>query len=81
MGFICRESALECYISYVFRCESEAVADELVSAITQAFIAAADSFRKDRNPQPLSCEHCPMVWYHKLCIELEGNFFFNIKKN
>jgi hypothetical protein len=20
----------------------------------------------------LSCEHCPMVWYHKLCAEVEG---------
>lgn len=26
---------------------------------------------KEKSPL-FSCEHCPMIWYHKLCQELEG---------
>lgn len=29
-GFICREATMECFIGYVFKCQSESVADDLV---------------------------------------------------
>jgi hypothetical protein len=30
-GFICREQNVECYIAYVFKCQSESVADDVVA--------------------------------------------------
>jgi len=41
------------------------------AAIKQAFLATSEVQRREKLPV-LSCEHCPMVWYHKLCAEVEG---------
>lgn len=41
------------------------------AAIKQAFLATSEAQRREKVPV-LSCEHCPMVWYHKLCAEVEG---------
>ncbi|KAG8224436.1 hypothetical protein J437_LFUL001386, partial [Ladona fulva] len=77
-GFICKEPNVECFVGYVFRCQSGSVADDVAGAITQAFSATNDPHRKDKHkaqvqqpPPVVSCEHCPMVWYHKLCAEIE----------
>ncbi|XP_054261715.1 TBC1 domain family member 1 isoform X2 [Macrosteles quadrilineatus] len=70
-GFICRESGLDYHVGYVFKCESDSVADDVVGAISQAHITACEAVRKEKQPV-LSCEHCPMVWYHKLCAEIES---------
>ncbi|XP_034946750.1 TBC1 domain family member 4 isoform X2 [Chelonus insularis] len=72
-GFICREVAAEGFAGYIFKCQSASVADDLVGAITQAFIATChgNNPKKERHPV-FSCEHCPMVWYNKLCQEIEG---------
>lgn len=71
-GFICREgpnqTTTTTYIGFVFKCESQSVAADAVQAITQAFTNAET--RPFRNTIT-SCEHCPMVWYHKLCSEVE----------
>lgn len=69
-GFICRETVNQqtVYVGFVFKCESQSVASDAVQAITQAFTNAES--RQFRN-QVTSCEHCPMVWYHKLCAEIE----------
>ncbi|XP_011687771.1 PREDICTED: TBC1 domain family member 4 isoform X1 [Wasmannia auropunctata] len=67
-GFICKES--EYFIGYVFKCQSGSVADDLVAAISQAFLTTCDAVRKERYPV-FSCEHCPMYWYNKLCQEIE----------
>lgn len=68
-GFVCRESTNQStYIGFIFKCESQSVAADAVQAITQAF-ANADT-RPFRNAVT-SCEHCPMIWYHKLCTEVE----------
>ncbi|OXU18060.1 hypothetical protein TSAR_005564, partial [Trichomalopsis sarcophagae] len=72
-GFICRDNSAERFVGYIFKCQSESVADDLVAAITQAFVASCDGqpIRKERQPV-FSCEHCPMVWYSRLCQEVEG---------
>jgi len=44
------------------------------AAITQAFQATNEHAKRDRSAPIFSCEHCPMVWYHKLCTELEGTY-------
>ncbi|KAK9507288.1 hypothetical protein O3M35_007179 [Rhynocoris fuscipes] len=53
------------YVGFVFKCESPSVAEELVAAISQATVS-------DKKLTVVSCEHCPMVWYHRLCSDLEG---------
>lgn len=30
-GFICKENTIDCFIGYVFKCQSESVADDLVA--------------------------------------------------
>lgn len=70
-GFICKEANAESYIGYVFKCQSESVADDVVGAITQAYLAVNDNMRKEKQAV-ISCDHCPMVWYHKLCAEIES---------
>ncbi|KAJ8967022.1 hypothetical protein NQ314_003139 [Rhamnusium bicolor] len=67
-GFICREgSNTHTYIGFIFKCESPSVASDACAAITQAFLNTETRPR----PSVTSCEHCPMVWYHKLCVEIE----------
>ncbi|XP_039302807.1 TBC1 domain family member 4 isoform X2 [Solenopsis invicta] len=68
-GFICKES--EYFIGYVFKCQSGSVADDLVAAISQAFLTNYNVTRKERY-SIFSCDHCPMYWYNKLCQEIEG---------
>ncbi|XP_068153122.1 TBC1 domain family member 1 isoform X2 [Drosophila tropicalis] len=70
-GIICRELNNEGYIGYVFKCQSENVCDDIVAAIAQAFDTCAEQ-KKKQETQIFSCEHCPMLWYHKLCNDVEG---------
>ncbi|BFF91605.1 TBC1 domain family member 4 [Drosophila madeirensis] len=70
-GIICRELNNEGYIGYVFKCQSEHVCDDIVAAIAQAFDTCAEQ-KKKQETQIFSCEHCPMLWYHKLCTDVEG---------
>ncbi|XP_017880644.1 TBC1 domain family member 1 isoform X2 [Ceratina calcarata] len=69
-GFICKENYVG-FTGYVFKCQSESVADDLVAAISQAFVGTCDVPRKEQY-SVFSCEHCPMYWYNKLCHEIEG---------
>uniref|UniRef100_A0A2M4B9S9 Rab-GAP TBC domain-containing protein n=1 Tax=Anopheles marajoara TaxID=58244 RepID=A0A2M4B9S9_9DIPT len=72
-GIICRDLNNDGYIGYVFKCQSEQVADDIVMAISQAFQACSAQKQKERAAaQIFSCEHCPMLWYHKLCTDIEG---------
>ncbi|XP_063836449.1 TBC1 domain family member 1 [Ostrinia nubilalis] len=71
-GFVCRETN-ESYACYVFKCESDSVACEVINAIKQAFVAHAELLKKSREKSPnMTCEHCPMLWYHRLCHDIEG---------
>ncbi|XP_016911320.1 TBC1 domain family member 1 isoform X2 [Apis cerana] len=70
-GFICKENNVDFFIGYIFKCQSESVADDLVAAISQAFVGTCEVPRKERY-SVFSCEHCPMYWYSKLCQEIEG---------
>uniref|UniRef100_A0A182Q5F0 Rab-GAP TBC domain-containing protein n=1 Tax=Anopheles farauti TaxID=69004 RepID=A0A182Q5F0_9DIPT len=72
-GIICRDVNNDGYIGYVFKCQSEQVADDIVQAISLAFLACSEQKQKDKaSAQIFSCEHCPMLWYHKLCTDTEG---------
>ncbi|XP_062553983.1 TBC1 domain family member 1 isoform X2 [Armigeres subalbatus] len=72
-GIICRDVNNDGYIGYVFKCQAENVADEIIIAISQAFMVCSEQKQKDKAAaQIYSCEHCPMLWYHKLCSDVEG---------
>ncbi|XP_041762951.1 TBC1 domain family member 1 isoform X2 [Anopheles merus] len=72
-GIICRDVNNDGYIGYVFKCQSEQVADDIVTAISLAFTACSEQSQKHKPAaQIFSCEHCPMLWYHKLCTDTEG---------
>ncbi|XP_076254092.1 PTB_TBC1D1_like and TBC domain-containing protein plx isoform X2 [Rhynchophorus ferrugineus] len=68
-GFICKEMspAMQTFTGYIFKCESSSIATDAVAAITQAFLNTEQKAR----PPITSCDHCPMVWFHKLCTEIE----------
>ncbi|KRT81727.1 GTPase activator protein [Oryctes borbonicus] len=68
-GFIAKENGnTNTFIGFVFKCESASVASEAVGAIMQAFNNAETRAK----PIVTSCDHCPMVWFHKLCCEVEN---------
>ncbi|XP_054979654.1 TBC1 domain family member 4 isoform X2 [Sorex araneus] len=72
-GFICRESpepGLSQYICYVFQCASEALVDEVMLTLKQAFSTAAAL--QSAKTQIKLCEACPMHSLHKLCERIEG---------
>ncbi|CAH1131920.1 unnamed protein product [Ceutorhynchus assimilis] len=68
-GFVCRENAngMQTFMGYIFKCESGSISSDAVAAITQAFLSSEPKTR----PMITSCEHCPMVWFHKICTEIE----------
>ncbi|XP_043369905.1 TBC1 domain family member 1 isoform X2 [Dermochelys coriacea] len=72
-GFICRESSGNsgCYfVCYVFQCTDEALVDEIMMTLKQAFTVAA--VQQNSKAQLQLCEGCPMQFLHKLCEKIEG---------
>ncbi|XP_067845002.1 TBC1 domain family member 1 isoform X3 [Heptranchias perlo] len=72
-GFICRESpdSGSChFVCYVFQCTNEALVDEIMLTLKQAFTAAA--VHQNMKIQAQLCEGCPMNCLHKLCEKIEG---------
>lgn len=66
-------SSANTYIGYVFKCESPSVASDAVNAVSQAFTNPDNSKSNvSSRPQLTTCDHCPMVWYHRLCVEVEN---------
>ncbi|XP_022255719.1 TBC1 domain family member 4-like isoform X2 [Limulus polyphemus] len=75
-GFICREilSGADTYVGYVFRCQREQVVDEVMFSLKQAFHSAHQTFQQQQvaRNQTFMCESCPMHWFHRLCLDIEG---------
>ncbi|XP_032709431.1 TBC1 domain family member 1 isoform X2 [Lontra canadensis] len=72
-GFICRESSGGGgfhFVCYVFQCTNEALVDEIMLTLKQAFTVAAVQ-RTAQVPAQL-CEGCPLQGLHKLCERIEG---------
>ncbi|NXS90973.1 TBCD1 protein, partial [Jacana jacana] len=72
-GFICRESAENGgfhFVCYVFQCTDEALVDEIMMTLKQAFTVAA--VQQTSKAQPQLCEGCPIQSLHKLCEKIEG---------
>ncbi|XP_036372777.1 TBC1 domain family member 1 isoform X3 [Megalops cyprinoides] len=72
-GFICRESLENgnCqFVCYVFQCTDEALVDEIMLTLKQAFSVAA--LQQSSRTQCQQCESCPMQQLHRLCERIEG---------
>ncbi|XP_058402855.1 TBC1 domain family member 1 isoform X2 [Diceros bicornis minor] len=72
-GFICRESSGGGgfhFVCYVFQCTNEALVDEIMMTLKQAFTVAAVQ-QTARAPAQL-CEGCPLQGLHRLCERIEG---------
>ncbi|XP_021573166.1 TBC1 domain family member 1 isoform X3 [Carlito syrichta] len=72
-GFICRESSGGGgfpFVCYVFQCANEALVDEIMMTLKQAFTVAAVQ-QTAKAPAQL-CEGCPLQALHKLCERIEG---------
>ncbi|XP_010572737.1 PREDICTED: TBC1 domain family member 1 isoform X4 [Haliaeetus leucocephalus] len=72
-GFICRESSENGgfhFVCYVFQCTDEALVDEIMMTLKQAFTVAA--VQQTSKAQSQLCEGCPMQSLHKLCEKIEG---------
>ncbi|MEE6470988.1 hypothetical protein FKM82_009131 [Ascaphus truei] len=72
-GIICRECVepgINQYICYVFQCATEALVDEVMLTLKQAFSTAAA--QQNAKTQVKLCEACPMHALHKLCERIEG---------
>ncbi|KAM9450209.1 TBC1 domain family member 1 isoform 2-T2 [Clarias gariepinus] len=72
-GFICRESdeGGSCqFVCYVFQCTDEALVDEIMLTLKQAFSVAA--LQRSTRTQSLQCDSCPMQELHRLCDHIEG---------
>ncbi|XP_040412679.1 TBC1 domain family member 1 isoform X4 [Cygnus olor] len=79
-GFICRESSENGgfhFVCYVFQCTDEALVDEIMMTLKQAFTVAA--VQQTSKAQPQLCEGCPMQSLHKLCEKIEGLSPFKTK--
>ncbi|XP_077157786.1 TBC1 domain family member 1-like isoform X7 [Paroedura picta] len=72
-GFICREASENGgfhFVCYVFQCTDEALVDEIMMTLKQAFTVAA--VQQTAKAQLQLCEGCPMQNLHKLCEKVEG---------
>ncbi|XP_030736884.1 TBC1 domain family member 1 isoform X3 [Globicephala melas] len=72
-GFICRESSGAGgfhFVCYVFQCTNEALVDEIMMTLKQAFTVAAVQQTAKATAQ--LCEGCPLQGLHKLCERIEG---------
>ncbi|XP_027692000.1 TBC1 domain family member 1 isoform X5 [Vombatus ursinus] len=72
-GFICRESSENGgfhFVCYVFQCTNEALVDEIMMTLKQAFTVAA--VQQTSKVPVQQCEGCPMQCLHKLCERIEG---------
>ncbi|XP_030643581.1 TBC1 domain family member 1 [Chanos chanos] len=72
-GFICRESVESgtCqFVCYVFQCTDEALVDEIMLTLKQAFSVAA--LQQNCRTQGQQCDSCPMQQLHRLCDRIEG---------
>jgi len=72
-GFICRDTSHQGqgnYISYIFRCDSVSIVDDIMQCLKSAFQNAHEQNKKDKCEQ--RCDQCPMVWYNMLAQEVNG---------
>lgn len=80
-GIICNElkDKKQEYIGYVFKCQSGSIAHDIVNSMIKSLeVLEQDKQKEQINDEErksqvlLTCEHCPMIWFNKLCSTVEG---------
>jgi TBC1 domain family member 4 len=77
-GIICCESkdGRQEFIGYVFKCQSDSISHDVLGSITKSLETLendrAEAREKEKIASSFTCDHCPMVWYNKLCLAVEG---------
>ena len=81
-GIICNElkDNKQEYIGYVFKCQSGSIAHDIVNSMIKSLEVLEEDKRKEeeineeerKSQVLLTCEHCPMIWFNKLCLAVEG---------
>ncbi|XP_037072486.1 TBC1 domain family member 4-like [Pollicipes pollicipes] len=60
------------YVGYIFRCQNDKIAEDVINTLTQAFRSAYDVIRQSKRHNQQHCDYCPASWFNKLCAELDG---------
>ncbi|XP_054162990.1 TBC1 domain family member 1-like isoform X2 [Oppia nitens] len=71
-GIVCRKSTLntpESYVIHVFMCQSDKLVAEIMYSLKQAF---SNAYKSSKQRNTYICETCPMLWFHRLCCDMEG---------
>ncbi|CAG9806027.1 unnamed protein product [Chironomus riparius] len=80
-GIICNElkDNKQEFIGYVFKCQSGSIAHDIVNSMIKSLEVLEEDKRQDQINEDerksqvlLTCEHCPMIWFNKLCLAVEG---------
>lgn len=81
-GIICNEikDHKQEFIGYVFKCQSGSIAHDIVGSMIKSLEVLEQDKKKEEAEEEerrssqvlLTCEHCPMIWYNKLCSTVEG---------
>lgn len=77
-GIICREikEGKTEFIGYVFKCQSGSIAQDIMHSVSKSLDTLEQTNQekneKNHSSDLLSCDHCPMVWYNRLCVTIEG---------
>jgi TBC1 domain family member 4 len=78
-GIICsekKENKTE-FIGYVFKCQSGSIAHDIVTSVSKS-LETLEQMRMEAEEEKnhisdlLTCEHCPVLWYNRLCSTIEG---------
>lgn len=86
-GIICNEvkEGKQEFIGYVFKCQSGSIANDIVNSMSKSLenlIKEQQVAEEEvKSSVLMSCDHCPMVWYGKLCDTIDGfndNKAFNV---
>lgn len=78
-GIICsekKENKTE-FIGYVFKCQSGSIAHDIVTSVSKSLetleqVRLEAEEEKNHISDLLTCEHCPVLWYNRLCSTIEG---------
>lgn len=77
-GIICsetKENKTE-FIGYVFKCQSGSIAHDIFTSVSKSLETLEQTRLKEEEKnhiaELMTCEHCPMVWYNRLCSSIEG---------
>lgn len=78
-GIICNETkeGKTEFIGYVFKCQSGSIAHDIITSLTKSIETLEEQAKVDEQSLKniedlLTCEHCPMIWYNRLCSTIEG---------